>query len=175
MPPHLVAAILLSILIGVSLGLLGGGGSILAIGSSARWAIELFDLPLVDVTRGEEAGDFSCPGSVVRVVPADHLVTGGLPESMAAFFSRSSAWKLDEDTVKETGDEREIATRLTYAPTRVLLSGWIRSPEVIAGRAAWVRARHGEGSVHLFGFRPQYRGWAQGTFQLLFRAMLLDR
>ena len=59
------------------------------------------------------------------------------------------------------------------APTRVLSSGWIKNPEVIAGRAAWVRVSHGAGRVHLFAFRPQYRGWSQGTFQLLFRALLL--
>ena len=50
-----------------------------------------------------------------------------------------------------------------------------RQREVVAGQAAWVRAEHGEGRIHLFGFRPQYRGWTQGTFQLLFRAMLFDR
>jgi hypothetical protein len=27
--------------------------------------------------------------------------------------------------------------------------------------------------VHLFGFRPHYRGWSQATFHLLFRAALL--
>ena len=64
---------------------------------------------------------------------------------------------------------------LRYAPRDVLLSGWIRQPEVIADRAAWVRARHGEGTVHLFAFRPHYRGWAHGTMPLLFRAILLDR
>ena len=32
---------------------------------------------------------------------------------------------------------------LRYAPTRLLLSGWIRSPEVVEGHAAWVVARHG--------------------------------
>ena len=151
----------------------------MAIGSSAAWAIELFDLPLVDVTRGEDAGDFSCPGSVLRVVPEDSPITAGLPASMAAFFSRSSAWKRvkpEKDKDEEADeDEREVETLLRYAPTRVLLSGWIRSPEVIADRAAWMRASHGSGDVHLFGFRPQYRGWSQGVFQLLFRALLFDR
>lgn len=71
-------------------------------------------------------------------------------------------------------DQPQMEVLLSYAPTRVLLSGWIRKPEVIEGRAGWVRAEHGKGRVHLFGFRPQYRGWSQATFDLLFRAILLD-
>ena len=61
-----------------------------------------------------------------------------------------------------------------YAPERVLLSGWIRQPEAIENRAAWVRAEVGDGAVHLFAFRPQYRGWSQSTFPLVFRAILFE-
>ncbi len=149
------------------------GGRLVAIGSSATWAIELFDLPLEDVTRGDEAGEFSCPGSVLRTVPETAgrgaRLTAGLPASIPIFFSRSAAWKPADDAGDEA-DELEVLLR--YAPTRVLLSGWVRAPEVIAGASAWIRAPHGAGSVDLFGFRPQYRGWSQGTFQLLFRAIL---
>jgi hypothetical protein len=63
---------------------------------------------------------------------------------------------------------------LRYAPTRALISGYLAKPELIAGQGAWLRARHGTGHVHLFGFRPQYRGWSQAAFQLLFRALLFD-
>jgi hypothetical protein len=37
-----------------------------------------------------------------------------------------------------------------------------------------VRGEIGKGRVHLFAFQPHYRGWSQGTFGLLFRAVLLD-
>jgi len=82
-------------------------------------------------------------------------------------------------TSKEIDDagldgDRSIETLLRYAPTRVLLSGWIKEPKVIERRGAWLRAGHGEGQIHLFGFRPQYRGWSQATFPLLFRAILLN-
>ena len=145
------------------------GGTLVCIGSSASWAIELFDLPLVDVTRGKDAGDFSCPGSVLRAVPEDDPLMSGLDESLALFFSRSSAWRFENEKKEGQGD-----VLLRYAPSRVLLSGWIRNPSAIEGEAAWIRMRHGAGRVHLFGFRPQYRGWSHGTFQLLFRA-ILDR
>jgi hypothetical protein len=143
------------------------GGRLIAMEGSARWAVELFDLPLEDVTRN--GGDFSCPGSVLRAIPEEAAVTAGLPASVAVFFSRGAAWQTTEE-----GDDSELEVLLRYAPTRVLLSGWARSPEIIAGQAAWVRAAHGDGQVHLFAFSPHFRAWCQGTFPLVFRAALLD-
>ncbi len=152
------------------------GGKVVALERSARWAIELFDLPLVDVTEGES--EFSCPGSVLRTMPSNLSIAAGLPDSLPVFFSNSSAWRErdDDDEKEEHRDEREVELEvlLKIAPTRVLYSGWIQAPEVIADRAAWVRAEHGEGEVQLFGFRPQYRGWSQAAFQLLFRALLIS-
>ncbi len=148
-----------------------GGGQLVAVGSSSAWAIELFDLPLVDAAA--EDPDFRCPGSVVRAVPEPHSLTAGLPSSVPVFFSRSAAWRVDEDAAEE--DERSLEVLARWAPTRTLLSGAMVKPEAVAGRASWLRASHGAGAVHLFGFRPHYRGWSQAGFHLLFRALLLDR
>jgi len=153
------------------------GGRLITFDASSEWAIELFQLPLVDVTREESGRDFSCPGSVLRAIPqAGQTWTAGLPGSLGLFFSRSTAWRpMNEAERKESGrDEKNMTTLLRYAPTRVLLSGWIREPQVIAGHDAWVRAHHGHGDVHLFAFRPQYRGWTQSTFPLVFRAILFE-
>ena len=147
-----------------------GGGNLVAIGSSCKYAIELFRLPLADVTLGEGAKDFSCPGSILRCVPTDARLAAGIPESQSVFFSRSSAFR--ETGEKEKSEKLEVLLR--YAPTRTLVSGWIARPEVIAGQAAWLRARVERGRVHLFGFRPQYRGWSEAAFPLLFRALLFD-
>jgi hypothetical protein len=151
------------------------GGRLITLGSSSRWAIDLFELPLTDVTRGQDAGEFSCPGSVLRGVPGESVFTAGLPDSLSLFFSGSAAWERDS-VETPNGDEPvpSVSVLLRYAPTRVLLSGWIREPELIEGQAAWVYAQVGRGSVHLFGFRPQYRSWSQASFPLVFRALLLD-
>ncbi|MGQ0553604.1 MAG: M14 family zinc carboxypeptidase [Planctomycetota bacterium] len=149
------------------------GGRLVAVGDSSAWAITLFGLPLRDVTRGDAAKDFSCPGSVVRAVPVSGTaLTAGLPESQAIFFSGSAAWALEKpaETAAGLGEAR---VHLRYAAERLLLSGWVRRPEVIAGQAAWVSVPVGQGSVQLFGFTPQYRGWSQAAFPLLFRALLL--
>lgn len=154
------------------------GGKLVCFGSSARWAIDLLRLPLVDVTRGEEGSGFSCPGSVLRAVPKDRKLTRGLDSSVALFFSRSSAWRAMTDSERKEAEKEgplsseDVETLMNYAPTRVLLSGYIEKPEVIAGRKAWVRTEYGQGEVHLFGFRPQYRSWTQETFKLLLRSVL---
>ncbi|MHC4100363.1 MAG: M14 family metallopeptidase [Planctomycetota bacterium] len=155
------------------------GGVLIAIGSSCRWAADLLRLPVVDVTAEPDAEGFSCPGSVLRAIPADdHLATAGLPASLAVFFAYgSSAWRpMTEDERKEADldDDPAVETLLRYAPTRVLLSGWVKQPEILEDQTAWLRASHGKGTAHLFGFRPQFRGWAQGTFHLLFRAIFLN-
>ncbi len=172
------------------------GGTLITFDSASDWAIQLFELPLVNVAR--ESREFSCPGSVLRGIPetADAAMpfTADLPASVPLFFSGSGAFRdftekerrdagLDPraDPSTRPGERRDAQwgprpqTLLRYAPERVLLSGWIQRPEVIENRAAWMRAEVGDGAVHLFAFRPQYRGWSQSTFPLIWRAMLFEQ
>lgn len=152
------------------------GGRLVAIGNSCSWAIELCQLAVADVTTGPEAKDFNCPGSVLRTIPEPSRFTPGLAESVAVFGANPKAFRVltekERDAAKAGSGAIDVLLR--YAPTRTLISGYLAKPEVIAGQAAWVRARHGAGDVHLFGFRPQYRGWSQAAFQLFFRALLFD-
>ncbi|MCY2959726.1 MAG: M14 family metallopeptidase [Planctomycetota bacterium] len=152
------------------------GGTLVAVGNSARFAVEQLKLPLLDTTAEPESKDFSCPGSVLRAIPdGTSRFTAGLPESVAIFGARPQAWRplkqKEGEALGASNDTVEVLLR--YAPTQTLLSGWIQKPEVIANQPAWLRIRHGSGQVHLFSFRPQYRSWSQQAFQLLFRAITL--
>ena len=153
------------------------GGKVVTVGSSSQWAINLFGLPVKDVTRESTNRGFSCPGSVVRCAPAmgQRPLTVALPPSLAVFFSRSSAWRIDSGAGRKGEDpvKKSVEAVLNYSRTPVLLSGWMKQPEVISGRHAWLKANYGEGTIHLFGFRPQYRGWSQAATSLLFRAIFL--
>jgi len=151
------------------------GDTLIAIGGASRWAIDVFDLPLTDMTREkskDSAEEFSCPGSVLRAVAEPSTFTAGLDGSLALMFAGGSAWRVDERKGEPKAKQPQVLLR--YAAERVLYSGWIRAPQAIEDRAAWVRAPYGDGAVHVFGFSPHYRGWSQSTFQLLFRAALLD-
>lgn len=153
-----------------------GGGTLVAVGNSARFAVEQLKLPVVDATADPESKDFSCPGSVLRAIPeGTSRFTAGLPDSLAIFGARPQAWRPMKQKEGEAygASNAPVDVLLRYAPTQTLLSGWIQKPEAIANQPAWLRVRHGAGQVHLFGFRPHYRSWSQQAFQLLFRALVL--
>lgn len=141
------------------------GGRLITLERSSRWAIDLFGLPIEDVT--EKAEDFACPGSIVRAHPTRlRALTSGGPESQYLFFSRSSAFK------KTKPKDESIQSHLDYAKSQVLASGWIKGAKTIEGRSALMRAKVGRGEIYLFGFRPQYRTWSHSAFLLLLRAMI---
>lgn len=149
------------------------GGTLITMDSSANWAIDLFRFPIIDATA--KAKDFSCPGSVLRGIVQSSDMTAGLAHDQPLFFSGSAAWRvMTKAEMEEASIEPQSFTRyMKYAPTRLLLSGFIEGEEVIQGQDAWISLRHGDGNVHLFAFRPHYRAWSQATFHLLFRAMFL--
>lgn len=149
------------------------GGKLIACGSSSEWLIQQWKLPLNDVTTAKE---FLCTGSVLRAVPNSQgeEYTFDLPDEMGLMFARSQAWQLPEPSRSTqatlTGNFTPL---LTFPSHNVLLAGHIEKPETLAGAHVWVTAPIGDGRLHLFGNSPHYRGWSQGTFPLLFRAMFL--
>ncbi|WP_197453844.1 M14 family metallopeptidase [Caulifigura coniformis] len=152
------------------------GGTLVAFDGSCHWAIELFQLPLKNVLKEPGARDFSCPGSVLRGVVKPHPWTAGLPDDVALFFSGSVGWNVMSKSERDAANriEATVSTLLEYAPTQLLLSGYISHPKALEGSSAWVHIPMEQGQIHLFGFRPHYRGWSQATFHLLFRAILLS-
>jgi glutamine amidotransferase-like uncharacterized protein len=64
-----------------------------------------------------------------------------------------------------------VIGRYPTDPNSLLLSGWVLHPERIAGRAAMVEVKVGQGKAVLFGFRPQYRGQSLATYPLLFNSL----
>jgi hypothetical protein len=85
-----------------------------------------------------------------------------MPDSFQVYFENSTAFTV-------SGPARALATY----PAEPLRSGFARFQERLEGKAALVEAPVGSGRVILFGFRPQFRGQAHGTFKLLFNAVLL--
>jgi hypothetical protein len=143
------------------------GGTLVALSSSAEYAIEELGLPVRNALARNT--DFAVAGSLLRAeVRGDHPVTYGLPADVAVFQDEALAF----DTALP-GPEMERRVLASY-PARyadVLLSGWIRGPEAIARKAAAVALSYGKGKVVLLGFRPQHRAQTPGTFPFVFGAL----
>ena len=105
---------------------------------------------------------------------------GPLAGDVVAGVDRSAAFEVvQQDRTGEGGREDiklgpqppvEVVAR--YAEKDLLMSGWaLGEKEHIGGTPAMVNVRHGDGTVVLFGFRPQFRGQPRGTYKLLFNAL----
>jgi hypothetical protein len=152
------------------------GGTLICLGQSSGLAIDMFGLPIRDVTH--DAGDrLFVPGSVLRLDldPARPLAYG-MPAQTAAFFAFSAAFEAAPAAAgggrgSDPSPAAGIETIAHYGAKDLLISGWLEGEDVIAGRAAVVQAAVGSGRVILFGFPVQHRGQSHATFRLLFNAV----
>jgi hypothetical protein len=142
------------------------GGTLVAVDAATDFAIKRLKLPVKNVLEGLKSSEFYCPGSILRVELADasHRLARWMPRRFDAYFIQSQAFDAKE------GDDVKVVAR--YAgKDEVLRSGWLLGPQYLAGKAALVEVKLGQGRVVLFGFRPQHRGQTWGTFQLLFNSL----
>ena len=164
------------------------GGTLVFLNRSSDFAIEQFDLPIKDVTKGLARKDFYIPGSILRTdLDTTNPIAKGMPKESIAWFESGPVFEVRQ----ETGDERQetrgstspvsspsfpvsdikIIANYPKDPSKILLSGWALGAEKIAGKAALVQVNMGKGKIILFGFRPQYRGQSLATFPLFFNAI----
>ncbi|MGD8699565.1 MAG: BPL-N domain-containing protein, partial [Gemmatimonadales bacterium] len=145
------------------------GGTLICIDSSTGFAIEQLGIAVDDVRPGpaEQRGGqaFYAPGSIMSVsIDPTHPLGYGMPERTAIYYSNGPLFGVAENA---TG----VTVVASYPQAGQLLSGYAIKPEFMAGKAALVESRHGDGRVILFGFRPHYRGQSHETFKILFNAV----
>ncbi len=148
-----------------------GGGTLVLLDGSSEFAIRELNVPVTDVhagQTGDEADQWYAPGSLLAVQwDQAHPIATGMPEESAVFYARSPVFE-----VQPGATNISVVARYPEAE-RILLSGYAQQAELIAGKAALVEARIGEGRVVMFGFRPQHRAQPYQTFKALFNSMLL--
>ncbi|MEO6051669.1 MAG: M14 family zinc carboxypeptidase, partial [Pyrinomonadaceae bacterium] len=161
------------------------GGTLVFLNRSSDFAIEQFNLPIRDVTKGLARKDFYIPGSILRTeLDTTNPIAKGMPKESIAWFESGPAFEVlsgvSSPTVREGNmaltdvratDTIRVIARYPSDPKQILLSGWLLGAEKIAGKAALVEVKIGKGKIILFGFRPQYRGQSLATFPLLFNAI----
>ncbi|MFQ5928035.1 MAG: peptidase M14 family protein, partial [Terriglobia bacterium] len=143
------------------------GGTLLLLGDSAGLALETMAVPLKNALTGVKPSEFSCPGSLLRVlVDTRHPVAYGMPDEATASFVSSPAFDLAPGF--SYTDLRVIAR---YPPTNPLQSGWLRGPEHLYDRIAAAEVSYEKGKIIFLGFRAQFRAQPHNTFKLFFNAL----
>ena len=140
------------------------GGTLVALNEASDYVIEILALPVKNALDDYTNVEFYAPGSLLRVVPnASH--------PWARSFASDNAVWFEEGPAFEILDPARATAVATYPATDPLLSGWLLGGEKLAGKAALVEARVGQGRAVLFGFRPQYRAQSSATYRLLWDAL----
>jgi hypothetical protein len=146
-----------------------GGGRLLALGGSGTFAIEKLGLAVRSTTAGRGTREFWCPGSTLRVgYDTSHPLAWGMPaEGLGLWNGGSSAYEVAPGSRNE-----DYETPVRFAARDLLESGWLIGESLLASRPAVVTARVGRGQVVLYGIRVQHRAQTDGTYKLLFNALV---
>ena len=157
------------------------GGTLLAFDGASDYIIEQFGLPLRNAVADADSKDFFIPGSLIKaVIDTSYALAYGMQDTVAVSFNRSRAFvinkqrKTGEGGTEEIKDapKPEIEVIAKYASKDLLMSGWAMGENrYIANKPAMVSAKHGEGKLILFAFRPQFRAQPRGTYKLIFNAI----
>jgi len=158
------------------------GGIIIAWGSSAglfegilkisgKDTEEEFMLPYSDISEQLGKDGLDVPGSLVKVnLLEDHALTVGMPGQIGVFSRGMPVFRTSLPIFDM--DRRVIGT---YPEKDVVMSGYGANTEKLGNKAAMIWLKKGKGQFVFYGFGPQFRASTQGTYKLLFNALLLKR
>ncbi len=145
------------------------GGTMVAINSSALFAIDALHLPVKNTVRGLASKDYFASGSILEVITdAAHPMMAGMPERAKVFVDQSPVFSALE------GFDGSVLARYAKEGSP-LLSGYLLGEKYLQGMAAAMDVKHERGHVVLIGFRPQWRGQPFGTFRVMFNAAFYGR
>ncbi len=145
------------------------GGTVVALDSSTEYLIELFELPIKNVLDGIDDDEFSCPGSMLRLlIDTAHPLGYGLRDEEAGYFANSPAFRT---SLPDARFDRRVVARYPDHRDDILVSGYVKGADKLERRAAVVEIEIGKGKLILIGFRAQHRAQPHRTFKLLFNAL----
>jgi hypothetical protein len=142
------------------------GGTVLAFNDASDYAIEALQLPVTNVLAGVRPTEFYAPGSLISVEfdRANPLAAGLTSPSSVVWFE-------DSPTFDVSDPSRATVVARYPGSGDPLASGWLLGAPRLAGKAAMVDVKRGNGHVVLFGFRPQYRAQSMATFPLIWNSL----
>lgn len=144
------------------------GGTLIAMGASYEFVVDVFDLDIRDVTKGLPSTIFFCPGSTLKVkFDNNSSLAYGMPDEGYVLNYSSPVFE-----VLPGRNNADYETVVRYDDRHILKSGWLIGEKVIAGKSGMTSISSGRGRIILIGFRTQHRNQTDGTFKLLFNALI---
>jgi hypothetical protein len=143
------------------------GGTLIALANASLLPVEEFPLPLRNALKDAKPGQFSCPGSILKIfVDPKAPEAFGMTEQASAVFYNNVAF----EPTAPLGDA-VVKALAVYPASGLLESGWIMGEEFLRDRIAAAEVSYGKGRVVLLGFAVQNRAQPHGTFKLLFNSI----
>ncbi len=130
---------------------------------------EDFVLPVENIGGKLQKDKLYCPGSLVKVeLLPDHPLTMGMEKEAGVFYRGKPVFAT---SIPYFDMDRRVIAK--FPERNILLSGYAEHIDKLADKTAMVWLKKGKGEIVLMGFNPQFRASTQGTFKLLFNAILL--
>jgi hypothetical protein len=146
------------------------GGTVIAIGSAAQGAVQLFGLPLQNHITASST-DYYVPGSVLRVTVDPKLpLAHGFDNEVDIFFSNSPVWRPTQPSTPSV-EMRPVAWFSNSEPLR---SGWAWGQKLLDKGIQMVDASVGKGRVFAFGNELLFRTQPHGNYKFFFNGIYLS-
>ena len=142
------------------------GGTLIAFNQAASGLIPLMSLPVKNSLQGLSNDKFFCAGSLLKIETShpELPINYGLPAAPVVMFERGPAF----DTLP--GFKGAILAKYPKEEDP-LESGMIVHSDVLHDKIAALEVSYGRGRIFLYGFKPQHRGQAHGTYRYMFNAL----
>jgi hypothetical protein len=130
---------------------------------------EDFQLPVENIGDKLQKDKLYCPGSLLKVeLLKNHPLTLGMQKEAGVFYRGKPVFAT---SIPYFDMDRRVIAK--FPEKDILLSGYAENVNKLADKSVMVWLKKGKGEIVLMGFNPQFRASTQGTFKLLFNAILL--
>ena len=132
---------------------------------------EEFQLPIRNIAEQVKKQGLYCPGSLLKIeLLPNHPLTYGMEKEAGIFYRGQPLYATSIPSFDM--DRRVIAA---FPEKNILLSGYCQNADKLANKTVMAWLKKGKGQLVFMGFNPQFRASTQGTFKLLFNALLLEK
>ncbi len=131
-----------------------------------------FRFPFYDVSSSLRQKGLNITGSLIKIkLKKNTLLTLGMPETIGVFHRSSPVFST---TLPRFDTDRRI---IGFFPEdeNLLLSGYANNAKLLENKAAIIWLKKGKGQLIVYSFNPEFRASTQGSFKLVFNALLLPK